>query len=74
MLILKNKYDKNKSTYQCDMCKKNMKSADRISIRTAENFGSYIKKWDLCKSCFNRLERAVDNYYEKKLKKSTKCS
>lgn len=63
MLISTNRFDKSNSKYECDMCKKKMSSIDRIGVSIAQNYENTKKRWDLCKKCYKKLERAVERYY-----------
>ena len=59
-------------TYKCDMCRKKLPLQERIVI-SATGVGDYYhkKKWDLCESCMDLLEKNVEIWYSriKKYKK-----
>lgn len=66
MLISANKNDKSNTKYRCDMCKTKISTLERITINTSQGYENFKKKWDLCKKCFKKVEKAVENYYSRK--------
>lgn len=67
MIIQKNTF-KQQSEAECDMCKIRIAGVDRVSIKVGLGNDNAKKKWDLCKKCYKKLERAVENYYSRKEK------
>lgn len=49
MLVIKNKFDKSKSKYQCDRCKVDLDPMQRNAIYVMEGYNAQKKKWDLCR-------------------------
>jgi len=68
MLINLNKFDKNESKYECDMCKEQMSSLRRITVNIAEGYANPRKKWDLCINCYRIIEKNVNNWVGRKQK------
>lgn len=59
MLIKINRFDKNKSVYECDRCKKVCKQNEKISIGIDLFCTGWKKKWDLCTHCYKSLCRGI---------------
>jgi hypothetical protein len=70
MLISLNKFDRCESKYECDMCKKKISAIERVVLSKAEHFENAKKKWDLCKKCYKKVEKGVENYHKRKEKKN----
>lgn len=65
MIIQKNTF-KQQSEAECDMCKTRIVGVDRVSIKVGLGNNNPKKKWDLCKKCYNKIKKAVENYYLRK--------
>lgn len=68
MIIQKNTF-KQQSEAECDMCKVRIAGIDRVSIKVGLGNNNPKKKWDLCKKCYKKIEKAVKNYYSRNEKK-----
>lgn len=65
MLLTKNKFERKENKYYCDMCHKKINSIDRVVMSKAENFENNKKKWDLCKTCYTKVVKSVESYFER---------
>lgn len=70
MIISTNRFDKSNSKYECDMCKNKISAVERMAISVAQSYGNSKKKWDLCPRCYRKVEKAIENYSEKKGEKN----
>ena len=68
-MIIKKDTFKQQSEVECDMCKTKINSPERITIKVSLGNSNPKKKWDLCQKCYNKIKKAVENYYLRKNKK-----
>jgi hypothetical protein len=54
------------------MCKSKIEGKERMAIYTSQNSNTSKKKWDFCPKCYEKVERAVEGYYKRKLGKTNK--
>lgn len=70
MIVKIDRTGKKESIFACDRCGKELDMSKdlRFRISVAKARGKDItgyKKWDLCKHCYNSLNRGIENYKEK---------